>query len=301
MSALQIHVIGCGRMGSQIGLEYAIAGHMVAFTAPHPAPAIKRVKTAIDLAARIGLAVDGEAVAAWDRMTIDTDPHPDCDLVIESVPEDFELKVEVLRPVAERCPDAIIATNTSSLSISALGSAIGATERTLGTHYWDPPLLMPLVEVIAGEQTAPETVARVSDILESLGKRPVTVARDVPGFAWNRLQLAVLREALWLVENDLTTPETVDAIMREGLARRWRHVGPFETARLGGVATWRRIGENILPALSTATFLESLERWLPHADEQTVADARARRDAALASDLVADGATPQKPVADAAP
>lgn len=279
---MNVLVIGAGLMGSQIGSEYAIGGHSVVFAAREPRGVTKRVEAALDLADRIGL-ISEPAADVRRRIAIGGD-SPDCELVIESLPEDLALKVAALHPLAERAKSAVIATNTSSLSITALGDAIGAPERTIGTHYWNPPLLMPLVEVIAGARTLPGIIEQTCTTLAVLGKRPVVVARDVPGFVWNRLQLAVMREALWLVENGVASTDEIDTIVREGLARRWRHVGPFETAALGGIDTWRRVGENLLPELSDAQDLEGLERWL-FTDEGALAAARERRDAALASEL----------------
>ena len=129
----------------------------------------------------------------------------------------------------------MIASNTSSLSIGEIGEACGAPERTVGTHYWNPPLLMPLVEVIAGPHSRPEAVELARAAVASCGKRPVLVQRDVPGFIWNRLQHALLREALWIVDNGVATPEAVDEVVRFGNARRWEHVGPFAAAALGGI------------------------------------------------------------------
>ena len=116
------------------------------------------------------------------------------DVLVESLPEDLELKVAVLREALAAAPNAIVATNTSSIPITVVGGAIGAPERTVGTHYLNPPLLMPTVEVIAGERTTPETLAFAYDTVAALGKMPVLVRRDVPGFVWNRLQFALVRE-----------------------------------------------------------------------------------------------------------
>jgi 3-hydroxybutyryl-CoA dehydrogenase len=282
---MNVLVIGAGLMGSQIGCEYAIAGHSVVFAARDPGSVTKRVDHALEVADQLGL-ISEPLSDVRRRIAIELDSL-DCDFVIESIPEDFALKVAALRPVAERAKGAVIATNTSSLSITALGDEIGAPERTIGTHYWNPPLLMPLVEVIAGARTSPGIIEHTRATLAELGKRPVVIARDVPGFVWNRLQLAVMREALWLAENEVASPDKIDTIVREGLARRWRHVGPFEAAALGGIDTWRRIGENLLPALSDAQDLEGLERWLT-ADEPTLSATRQRRDAALASELISE-------------
>ena len=135
------------------------------------------------------------------------------------------------RPHAKRD----LASNTSSLSIGRLGGWAGASKRMLGTHYWNPPLLMPLVEVVAGPETGPALIEQVMELLRELGKRPVAVERDVDGFVWNRLQLALLRRRSGSSSRKVASPEVVDEIVRDGLARRWRYTGPFATAAaLGG-------------------------------------------------------------------
>ena len=201
--------------------------------------------------------------------------------------EDLDEKAAALAPVMAVAPDAIIATNTSAIPISAIGAAIHAPQRTIGAHYWNPPLLMPLVEVIRGAETSPDTATEMTTILRQLGKRPVLVDRDVPGFAWNRLQLALLREAVWLVENGVASPATVDEIVRDGLARRWRFTGPFQTAALGGPATFERVANNLWPELSCATSLHDLRRWLDE-DPATTTPLRERRDDGLVNELLHD-------------
>lgn len=280
---MNVVVIGAGLMGSQIACEYAIGGHVVSISTRDPASLSQRLGPLLDLAGRIGLT--SEPIDDIRRRIAGTGGDSGCDLVVESIPENLALKIEVLRPVARRWPDAVVATNTSSLSITTIGDEIGAPERTIGTHYWNPPLLMPLVEVIAGDRTRPDVVEWVRGILVGLGKDPIVVARDVPGFVWNRLQLAVMREALWLVDSGVVSPADLDATVRRGLARRWRLVGPFEAAALGGADTWRRIGENLLPELSDAIDLAGLERWLL-TDESALAEARRRRDEQLAAELI---------------
>ncbi len=272
-------------MGAQIGVEYALGGHQVTLTARNEAPVADRVQAALEALRRHGLAASDELAAARRRTVIATRADPEgWDLAVESLPEDLDLKARLLRPVAEASPRAILATNTSSLSVSELGARVGAPDRTIGTHYWNPPLLMPLVEVVEADGTSPAVVGRVVDTLRALGKRPVR-CRDVPGFIWNRLQMAVLREAVWLCENRVATPETVDEVLTYGLARRWRHVGFFTAVALGGLATWERTARNLLPCLSTASELPGLDRFLPR-DEAVLASAVERRDRGLARDLI---------------
>jgi len=271
-------------MGAQIGVEYALGGHDVTLTARDEARVHERVAAVFETLDRHRLAEPEELTAARGRLAVTAAPDPaGWDLVVESLPESLDLKADVLRPIAEASRGATVATNTSSLSVGELGDRIGAPERTLGTHYLNPPLLMPLVEVVAGERTRPDVVERMAETLRELGKTPV-VCRDVPGFIWNRLQMAVLREAAWLCENGVATPATVDDALTHGLARRWRNVGFFTAVGLGGVATWERVAANVLPQLSAATELSGLERWTP-ADRSLLAEAAERRDRGLAHDL----------------
>ena len=190
-----------------------------------------------------------------------------------------ELKANMLASVALASPDAILATNTSSISITALGAAAGAPERVVGTHYLAPPLLMPPVEVVAGEHTDSAVVDVVRRTLVALGKQPVAVQRDLPGFVWNRLQFALLRECVWLVEHGVASAETVDEVMREGLARRWRHVGPFRAIALGGIDTWNRSAANIVPELSTASAAPRPARVRPSGRRSRRGRSRSRRSA----------------------
>jgi 3-hydroxyacyl-CoA dehydrogenase len=142
---------------------------------------------------------------------------------------------------------------------------------------------MPPVEVVAGERTAAHAVDLVRGVVAALGKSPVVVRRDVPGFVWNRLQFALVRECAWLVGNGVASAEDVDRVVREGLARRWRQVGPLRSIALGGVDTWNRSGRNIVPHLSTARQLSDLAGVAPTGGD-LAADAAAR-DVALAREL----------------
>jgi 3-hydroxybutyryl-CoA dehydrogenase len=283
---VKVLVLGAGLMGTQIGCEYALGGHEVVLVARDPARVADRREATLQLVRELELADSGTVEAARERLTVAATPAEgsDFDLVVESVPEDLELKVALLTEVAAVFPGAIVASNTSSLSITELGDRIGASTRTIGTHYWNPPLLMSPVEVVSGSRTAPEVVERVSQLLRALGKRPVVVG-DVPGFVWNRIQIAVLREAVWLVEQGVASPDAVDEILSYGLGRRWSNIGFFKAIALGGVDTWQRTAANLLPELSSENTIGDLQQWLSD-DGEILAQAAARRDRGLVRNLL---------------
>lgn len=292
---MKVVLLGPGLMGAQIASEYALGGHEVIVLARRPDVARERIDRSFATARQHGLATDDEVMAADARISITTDAEAasDAQIIVESVIEDLAQKAAALAPVIPFAPAAIVASNTSSIPITEIGARIGAPERTIGAHYWNPPLLMPLVELIRGDQTTDDVVTTMTETLRGLGKRPVVADRDVPGFVWNRLQLALLREAVWIVEQGVASPQTVDKIVRDGLARRWRYTGPFQTAALGGAATFERVAANLWPVLSCATSLSNLRQWLDESPE-TTGPLREQRDAGLAADLRADRA-PEKP------
>ncbi len=284
---MKIGIGGPGLMGSQIGVEYALAGHQVAFLVRNADQGRKRVNAAFALAATLETWPDQTVEEARERVSFVSavaEFDPETELFVESIIEEPQAKIDLLKTAGKQMPGAILASNTSSLSIGRLGGWAGAARRTIGTHYWNPPLLMPLVEVVAGPETDKAIVERVMALLTDVGKRPVAVERDVDGFVWNRLQMALLREAVWIVEQGVATPEVVDEIVRDGLARRWRYTGPFVTAALGGPHTFTRVSNNLWPRLSAAHQVNDLHRWLID-DRDELARLRQRRDVGLIEEL----------------
>lgn len=287
---MKIAALGAGLMGSQIGVEYAVGGHDVAFVVRDIEQSRARVNHALALVETAGLADAASVAAARHRIAYVTDPEAiahDTEIVVENVAEDLDLKGEHFRIAGRVAPEAVLASNTSSLPIKEIGIACGFSDRVIGTHYWNPPLLMPLVEIILTEETKSGIEQSVISALREMGKRPVVVNRDVPGFVWNRLQFALLREAVWIVENGVASPEVVDEIVRDGLARRWRYTGPFQTAALGGAHNFQRISSNLWPVLSDADGVEELARMLPGTPDE-LKPLRDRRDRGLLSDLHRD-------------
>jgi 3-hydroxybutyryl-CoA dehydrogenase len=290
---IAVAVIGAGLMGSQIGCEYALAGHRVVFVARDVERARQRVGEAFATARRFAVAAPEALEHGSRRLRFRDDCAGDepVELIVESLVEDRAVKAEWLAAAAAWRPQATLATNSSSIGVSELGALAGAGPRLLATHYWNPPLLMGLVEVLGSESTEPARVDRVCALLRAIGKRPVRLEREAPGMLWNRIQLAVLREALWLVEHGVASPAVIDEVMRDGLARRWRLTGPFETVSLGGAATFDAVAANLFPTLSDA---RETTGFGPHLieDAQALAVLRERRDQGLATELARERGAP---------
>lgn len=258
-------------MGAQIGAEYALAGHdvvLVTRSAATGATALQRAHAAIRALAAQGLVSDERGAGAGSRLAVAHDVAAACagrDLVIESVAEDIGTKADVLDAAARAAPEATLCSNTSSIPIARLGEAARAADRLVGTHYANPAILMPLVEVIPGARTQRRRVDEVVRILEGMGKTPIVVP-DVPGFLWNRLQFALLREAVRLVAEHGVDPAAVDVAVRRTLGRRWSLIGPFETMALGGRETFVKIAQLLFAELDRPVDPELLARVdLPHA------------------------------------
>ncbi|HEY1510190.1 MAG TPA: 3-hydroxyacyl-CoA dehydrogenase family protein [Solirubrobacteraceae bacterium] len=275
---LTVAVLGAGLMGAQIAMDFARAGHNVRFTVSNrtgSVAALARVRGTAEVPdGQIGYAQDTDEAAASAQ------------LIVESLPEDLPLKQRELRRAQAMSPKAILATNTSSLTISSIAAALDDPTLLIGTHYVNPPWAHRMVEVISGEHTAQWVVGEVDRILVSLGRIPIHVSGDVPGFVFNRLQFALLREAIDLVDRGVVTKADLDQLMVEGLGRRWGIVGPFTAAGLGGAELFFALAERLYPELSTASAPSPEHlRHLTMPDDE-IASARSVRDAALAREVV---------------
>jgi 3-hydroxybutyryl-CoA dehydrogenase len=284
MSERVMAVVGAGLMGAQIGAEYALGGFEVRLSnrgLESSRRAVARAVAALGHLGATGLAEPDSIAAAVRRLSALGSAAEACrgaELIVESLPEDMDAKAAALTEAVRAAPAAPICSNTSSLSVGELGRRLVAEERTIGTHYWNPPTLMPLVEVIPGPRTDPGLVARVEALLRSLGKEPVR-APDIPGFIWNRLQLALLREAVGMVQAGEAEPATIDLILRRGLGRRWSLIGPFQTVALGGPAVFEAVAGQLWPKLHDDVAPAAIGRLdLPPASPEL----RAARDESLA-------------------
>lgn len=178
----------------------------------------------------------------------------DAHFVIEALAEDLTLKKDMFSWLDKICPsECILASNTSGLSITEIGSSTRRPEKTIVTHFWNPPHLIPLVEVVPGEKTSPETIEVAIKLMSAIGKAPVLVRKEVPGFIGNRLQFALLREALYLVEQGVASMRDVDNVVKWSFGRRLAVTGPIETVDLGGVDVFLSISQYLMRDLCRAT------------------------------------------------
>jgi 3-hydroxybutyryl-CoA dehydrogenase len=202
---------------------------------------------------RAGALSRRRANQALGRIEAVTDLASACagvDLLVEAVPEKLDLKLTLFRRFDRLCPrHAILATNTSGLSISRIAAATRRPDRVAGLHFWNPPHIVPLVEVVKGQRTSEATAKRLLDFARRMGKRPVLVRRDIPGFIGNRLQFAVLREAMHLLEAGVASAEDIDAAMTSGPGLRYGLLGPLRTADLGGLDVFHAISSYLFANL----------------------------------------------------
>jgi 3-hydroxybutyryl-CoA dehydrogenase len=235
-------------MGHGIAQVFALAGHEVNIT-DTVLQNLDTVKSRI--AANLRDLGDDENVVARVMPCVDlTEAVRDADFVVEAVAENLAVKQKLFAELELRTRrDAILASNTSVIPITAIMQDLIRKERALGTHWWNPPFLVPLVEVIETQWTSPQVVARTMELHQAAGKKPAHVKKDVPGFIGNRLQHALWREAIALVEHGICDAETVDAVIKASFGRRLAVLGPLENADLVGTDLTLAIHDTVLPAI----------------------------------------------------
>ena len=233
MAKARSAVIGAGLMGHGIAQVFALAGHEVAI--------YDSVMASLDNAtARIvaNLKELGDDPKAVERVTPVANLATavrDADYVVEAVPEDLALKQKLFAEIEKHVrPDTILASNTSVIPITKIMKGLKRRERALGTHWWNPPFLVPLVEVIETQWTSAVTVDFTMKLHAAAGKKPAHVKKDVPGFIGNRLQHALWREAIALVEQGICDAKTVDSVVKAAFGRRLAVLGPLENADMVG-------------------------------------------------------------------
>lgn len=246
MNEHKVVLAGAGMMGASLAQVYAQAGYEVALWNGSES-GLERAKNLIALnqetMLKEGLLTKEDSTALLGKITYTTskDCMKDCGLMVEAIIENMDAKHAFWEEASRIAPeDALLATNTSGMLITEVAKPVYRPERFMGQHWLNPPHLLPLCEIIAGEKTSKENLQKMRKLVEGLGKQPVVVA-DINGFIINRIQFAVLREALHIVDIGAATIEDVDTVLKAGMGLRYAALGPFGVADFGGLDTFDHI------------------------------------------------------------
>ncbi len=248
LSKPNIAVIGAGLMGHGIAQLFAAAGHDVLIYDPDSdalASVPGRVRAIFKLLGQNPAGAERVAPCADFDMTV-----KNADFVFEAAPEKLEIKRKIFAHLGDAAkPRAVLATNTSAIPIGGIAEGANNPCRVVGTHFWNPPFLVPLVEVVQAEKTKPAVVESTIALLDSAGKMPVHVKRDIPGFIGNRLQHALKREAIALVAAGVCDANTIDQVVKSGFGARMAVLGPMEQSDLVGLNLTLDIHKVLIPDL----------------------------------------------------
>ncbi len=255
--AEKITVLGAGTMGHGIAQLYAQAGYDVFLydiKAEFLSNAVTRISTNLNMLIQEGVIGEKEKESALSCVFITTNLEEavkDTIFVTEAASENLDIKFSLFNQLEELIEDdTVIASNTSTFSLRQLSEGIQKKDRLIITHFFNPAQIVPLVEVVKGPDTPQEMINRTVEILKSIGKKPVVLKKDIPGFIANRLQAALVREAFYLLDEGIASAEDIDLAITDGPGFRWSFIGPLETADFGGLDIWKSVVENLAPELS---------------------------------------------------
>ncbi len=253
-----VAVIGNGIIGHGVAQIFAAAGTPVRLVGRRQASlqaALGKIRESLGRFEAHGLTTARDAAAALGRITTATDlaAAAGADLVVEAVTEDLPLKHDVFERLDRLCPPPAVLASSSGQPASRLTTRVGRRERVVAAHFWNPPQLIPLVEVCAGPETDPDVVPWLCGVLRAVGKQPVVLEREIDGFIGNRLQFALLREALALWAAGVASAEAIDLAVKTSFGRRLAVTGPLESADLGGLDTFHAFCAFLFPGLDRST------------------------------------------------
>jgi len=254
-----VSIIGAGLMGHGIGAVFARYGYSVTLMDVKQEfllNARAQIEKEFNRCIKGGVMTQNQCDEASRRIktTVDVkEAAANADLVVEAVVEKLDAKREVFSDLDKFTPpNAILASNTSGLPITQIASFTKTPERVVGTHFWNPPLLMRAVEVIRGERTSDQTVRATKEILTKVGKRPVVVSKDIPGQVGIRILYTMLREAISLVEKGVASAQDVDTVIQEALGTRLPILGVLELADLSGLDLALAVSSNLFKDLDAS-------------------------------------------------
>ena len=246
----KVAVIGTGTMGpgiAQVLAQHEIEVQIFDIDPEQLKKARETLGANLKLMEQAGMLSDIGAADARNRIQNAaglTDAVRDADLVIEVIPEVMDLKARLLSELDEICgPDTILASNTSGLSITKMAQATQRPEKVVGMHWWNPPIIIPVIEIVKGESTGEDVLQTIDNLIRKIGKVPVLVKKDVPGFLGNRLQYALMREAIALLNEGVASAEDIDTMIKAGIGFKFPVMGPLETIDMAGLDIYYRVSQ----------------------------------------------------------
>ncbi len=255
-----IVVVGSGIMGHGIGQTFALGGYEVTLIDISEAllnKAVQQIRSNLSTFVEFGMTTPEGAKEALSRIKTSRNlkkAGEQSDFVVEALPEVMDLKKRIFKELEEYSPpQTIIATNTSGLSLTEMVSGMKRRDRAIIAHWWNPPHIIPVVEVVKGRYTSDKTLDLVYQLLVSIGKKPVKILKEVPGFLGNRLQFALYREALYCLKEGVASAEDIDMAVKGTFGFRLPTVGPLETSDLGGLDTFLNIAEYLFKEIDRST------------------------------------------------
>lgn len=254
-----IAVVGAGIMGHGIAQTFATAGYQVTLTdtdSKSLAEAIPRITQNLHSFAKHGIVNESQVSGIVNRISampsLD-DAVSDSDVVVEAIVEDFEAKRTLFNRLDAVCPErTILASNSSSLLISEFASETNRQDRVILTHWFNPPHIVPTVEIIPGRYTSDETFELVYELHHKAGKLAIRINKEIPGYLVNRIQMAMLREVWSLWEMGIASPENIDLAVKGSFGFRLASIGPLTTNDLGGNDTNLRVASYLLPLINSS-------------------------------------------------
>jgi 3-hydroxybutyryl-CoA dehydrogenase len=254
----KISICGSGLMGSGIAVIFLTSGHPTTIYAVEESEerVREKVQTILEYLVEKELLSISVKNIALSHLFVSGDIQDvvaNADVIFECIPEKMEMKQNLFQTLDELCdPSVILATNTSVMSVTEIAALSNHKERIVGTHFWNPAYLIPLVEVVKTINTSEHVMEKTMSLLQNVGKHPIRVNKDVPGFVANRLQHALWREAIHLIESGITDAETVDAAIKYSFAMRLPVLGPIGNADLVGTDLTYDIHEYVLKYLNNS-------------------------------------------------
>lgn len=255
-----ISVLGAGIMGHGIAQAFLMGGYPVRLYDIKDTildTARSHIKKNMEMFAQEGLLEASQVSQAMERLFTTTElarAVEGADFIVEAAPEDLALKQELFAKVERLCPpQAIIATNTSSLTLSVIGEKVKEKGRLVVTHWFNPPHIVPTVEVVRGPETTEETMDMAAGLLEKIRKMPVRIQKELPGFIVNRIQVALVREVWDLYSKGIASAEDIDKAVKGSVGFRLASIGPLLTADLGGLDLWLRVYDNLVKEICSST------------------------------------------------